>query len=70
MFETPELIAACEKARLEGKDFPTVWRTVLRPHPLVLGLPTHEVSGGEARILISLRTGQKVVSARDGYLLR
>jgi len=71
MPKSPEqLVAACERARLEGKDFPTVWRTVLRPHPLVIGLPTHEASGGEARIVISLRTGNKIVSALTCYSLR
>lgn len=63
------LVEACERARRAGKDFPTVWREILRPHPLVIGLPGHEVVDGEARILIALRTGQKIGSTIRGYFL-
>lgn len=65
-----QLVAACEKARAAGVDFPTVWRTILRPNPLVIGLPNHEISKGEAQIVVSLRTGQKICSAVTGYTLR
>ena len=64
------LVEACEKARREGRDFPTVWWNILRPHPLVIGLPSHETVDGDARILISLRTGQTLVSTRGRYSLR
>lgn len=70
MSETPEqLIAACESARREGKDFPTVWRTILKPSQLVVGLPGHEIREGEARIVVSLTTGQSIYAARDRYTL-
>ena len=64
------LLEACERGRRAGKDFPTIWRELLRPNPLVVGLPGHEVAGREARILIHLRTGQTLVSTVDGYSLR
>ncbi|MFT3728183.1 MAG: hypothetical protein QM759_10205 [Terricaulis sp.] len=70
MLQTPQqLLAACESARQEGKDFPTVWRTVLQRSPLVIGLPGHEIRDGEARIIISLTTGQQIGSSLAGYTL-
>jgi len=64
------LIQACESARCEGKDFPTIWRNVLRPHSLVVGLPRHEIVAGQAAILVNLRNGQTLISTVDGFSLR
>lgn len=70
MYDRPDqLLAACESARSQGKDFPTVWRTILRPNPLVTGLPGHEIEHGEARIVVHLITGQKISAAIGGYTL-
>lgn len=65
-----QLLEACEQAHREGRDFPTIWRTILRPHRLVHGLPGHEVVDGDARIMISLTTGQKLLSSASGFALR
>lgn len=64
------LFEACERARREGKDFPTIWRLVLRPHSLVVGLPGHEIVDGRPAILINLRNGQTLVSTLDGFSQR
>jgi len=64
------LLEACQRAHREGSDFPTIWRAILRPSRLVIGLPGHEVIDGEAHIVISLRTGQKLLSHRRGFALR
>jgi hypothetical protein len=64
-----ELLRACERAQDLGDDFPTVWNTLLRRCPLVIGLPSHEVSDGEARIVVRLITGQKLLSAAHGFSL-
>ncbi len=70
MFETPEgLLVACEDAAREGTDFPTVWMTILNPHGLVIGLPTHRILDGEAQIVVRLATGQTLISGRNGYAL-
>lgn len=62
-----QLLEACRRAHREGKDFPTIWLTVLRPNRLVIGLPGHEIIEGEARIVISLSTGQKLHSRAAGF---
>jgi hypothetical protein len=64
------LVALCERARLEGADFPTVWRRVLRPSPLVIGLPTHDIERGKTRIVVALKTGQKIISTLSAYALQ
>lgn len=70
MSQGPEqLLAECESARCQGQDFPTVWRTILRPNPLVMGLPGHEIQQGEARIVVRLTTGQRICSSLGGYTL-
>jgi hypothetical protein len=62
-----DLVAACEKARTAGKDFPTIWRTILQPDPLVISLPTHDIRKGKPHILISLANGQTLLSTHNGY---
>lgn len=64
-----QLLEACRLAHREGKDFPTIWRTVLRPNRLVIGLPGHEIIDGEAQIVVSLGTGQKLLSRPNGFEL-
>lgn len=64
------LLEACERAHRDGRDFPTIWRTILRPNRLVIGLPSHEIVDGEAHIVISLGTGHKILSHRRGFSLR
>jgi len=34
-----ELVAKCNEALRKGVDFPTLWRTVIKPHPMVAGIP-------------------------------
>lgn len=65
-----QLLEACEQAHREGRDFPTIWRTILRPHRLVQGLPGQEVVDGETRIVISLSSGQELLSNTRGFALR
>lgn len=64
-----QLLEACQRAHRERADFPTIWSTILRPSRLVIGLPGHEVVDGEARIVVSLSTGQKLLSRRSGFAL-
>ena len=70
MPNSPEgLFRACEAAHHGGMDFPTVWNTILRRHPLVIGLPTHRIVAGQAQIVVSLATGQHIISTTSGYCL-
>lgn len=66
--DSPEgLLKVCEAAHRQGKDFPTVWNTILKHHPLVLGLPAHRVQEGMAQIVVRLSTGQRVIFCGSGY---
>lgn len=60
-----DLLALCEAARNEGRDFPTIWTTILRGHPLVIGPPHHEMRDGEAIIVIPLLTRRMLLSSID-----
>lgn len=62
-----QLLEACRRAHREGRDFPTIWRTVLQPNRLVIGPPGHEIVDNEARIVISLSTGHKILSRTSGF---
>ena len=64
-----QLLRQCADAHAAGVDFPTVWNTILKRHPLVGGLPGHEIRGGEALIVVRLRTGQRLASSSLGFSL-
>lgn len=64
-----DLLRECERARSAGKDFPTIWNTILKHHPLVLGPPTHQVTNGVAQIVVTLITGERMLSVADGFSL-
>lgn len=68
--DAPEdLLAMCVEARSVGRDFPTIWATLLRGRPLVIGLPRHEVRDGEAIIVIRLLNGRTLLSSIDRFWL-
>lgn len=64
-----ELLRQCEEAHAAGRDFPTIWNTLLKRHPLVPGIPGCEVRGGEAFIVVRLLSGQKLASSMRGFSL-
>lgn len=45
----------------KGNDFPTVWTTVLKSHPLVSGIPTSKLEGKRPVLEIRLITGELLV---------
>jgi hypothetical protein len=59
----------CAVAAAGGADFPTVWNTILRLHPLVISRPKQTLHNGQARLEISLITGQRLIfdSSSGGY---
>lgn len=61
------LLESCRRAQREGQDFPTIWRTILRPHRLVISLPSHEIINGEACIVIRLGNGRRLLSRVDSF---
>jgi hypothetical protein len=45
----------------KGDDFPTVWQTLLRGHPLVDGMPRQRLEGNRSLLEIRLITGERLV---------
>jgi hypothetical protein len=64
-----DLLRQCGEAREVGRDFPTIWNVILKRHPLVKGLPRHEIRGGEALIIVELLSGQRLASSTRGFEL-
>lgn len=65
-----KLLARCEEARQRGDDFPTIWHGILKGHPLVLGLPQHQIQDQEALIVVNLINGQRLLSSSQrGFTL-
>ena len=56
-----ELVERCIAVRNAGADFPTVWDTVLRRHPLVNGIPAQTINDGRIQLEIRLITGQRLI---------
>ena len=63
------LLQSCVAAKHAGADFPTVWQTILRGHPLVIGPPVSRLDGGAAILEVSLIDGQRIVHDHAGYRL-
>jgi hypothetical protein len=60
-----DLARACTELLRKGEDFPTVWMTKLKGHPLVVGLPQHTHDGKRSLIEIRLITGERLVFDGD-----
>ena len=50
---------------VRGEDFPTVWRTLLKGHPLVDGIPHQRLVGSRSLLEIRLTTGERLVFDGD-----
>ncbi len=67
-----ELVARCLAAAHAGSDFPTVWLTILKNHPIVLGVPIQRLQGEGTMLEVRLITGQRIIfgpGTRDYALL-
>ena len=64
-----DLLRQCEEAHAVGRDFPTIWNTLLKRHSLVRGIPGHEVRSGEVLIVVQLLSGQRLASSTRGFSL-
>jgi hypothetical protein len=56
-----DVLLACEAALRDGADFPTVWDTVLRRHPLVMGPPIQIHHDDKPHLEIPLMSGQRLL---------
>jgi hypothetical protein len=66
---TTDLLAKCTAAKRDGADFPTIWQTILKGHPLVIGPPVQRLEGEEAVLEVSLINGQRILLGQTGYRL-
>jgi hypothetical protein len=60
-----DLARLCTDAVRKGEDFPTVWQTLLRGHPLVDGIPRQRLEGTRSFLEIRLITGERLVFDGD-----
>ena len=56
-----QLLAECTEALDKGADFPTVWREILRIHPLTAGKAMEKAEGSGISLEVPLTTGQRLV---------
>lgn len=60
-----ELVARCNAALTTGIDFPTLWHTVIKPHPTVAGVPIQGWIGDRTCLEIPLLRGDRLVIDTD-----
>jgi hypothetical protein len=60
------LIRECEDASRGGADFPTIWHTIIKRHPLVRSVPIQRLNGSETYLEVPLITGQSLIVEVDG----
>lgn len=64
-----ELVTACMAAHEAGADFPRIWREILSPNALVLGMPIQRLDGARTFLEVRLLTGQRLLCDTKGYAL-
>ena len=60
-----DLALMCTELVRKGNDFPAVWTTVLKRHPLVNGIPESKLQGNRPTLEIRLITGERLVFDSD-----
>jgi len=60
-----DLAQHCTELIRGGNDFPNVWTTLLKRHPLVDGIPQSKMLGGRAVLEIRLITGERLLFDGD-----
>ena len=60
-----DLAEECTLAARSGTDFPTIWETILRRHPMVVGAPVQRLADGKPQLQIALATHQDMVWKPD-----
>jgi hypothetical protein len=61
-----DLIHDCEHASRGGADFPTIWHTNIKRHPLVRGVPIQRLNDHGTYLEVPLITGQSLIVEVDG----
>jgi len=60
-----DLVRFCVAAHRAGADFPTIWHTLLKGHPLVAGIPIQRLDGTRSMLEIPLITGHRITYEPD-----
>ena len=63
--DASDLRRLCIDVVRKGEDFPTVWQTILKSHPLVAGIPEQRLEGNRSVLEIRLITGERLVFDGD-----
>ena len=56
-----DLARRCNDMLRAGKDFPTIWDTVLKSHQLMASIPRQRMDGKQTLLEAWLITGQRLV---------
>jgi hypothetical protein len=58
---TSDLVKKCNEAMCLGVDFPTLWHTIIKPDPSVIGPPIQRLDGNRTYLEIPLLRGDWLV---------
>jgi hypothetical protein len=56
-----DLLRRCDEAMRRGVDFPTLWHTVIKPHPAVAGVPVQRWNGDRTYLEVPLLRGDGLI---------
>jgi hypothetical protein len=56
-----DLVQKCNEAMSLGVDFPTLWHTIIKPDPTVIGPPIQRLDGDRTYLAIPLLRGDFLV---------
>jgi hypothetical protein len=56
-----ELVTKCNIALHDGVDFPTLWHSIIKPHPTVAGVPVQRWDSNRTYLEIPLLRGDSIV---------
>jgi hypothetical protein len=61
-----DLVRKCNEAMQLGVDFPTMWHTIIKPDPAVVGVPVQRLEGGRSYLEVPLLRGNWLVVDNEG----
>jgi hypothetical protein len=56
-----DLARLCTEVLRNGDEFPPIWQTLLKGHPLVEGIPRQKLDGNRSLLEITLIAGERLV---------
>jgi len=65
-----DLVQKCREAMDGGVDFPTLWHTIIKPHPAVAGVPVQQLDDAQRPYIeIPLIRGDRLVINFDAKIV-